>query len=85
MATSPDPRFVYAAATCCTDDADGTPVALRRGEVYAADDRFCLARPDLFVSDVTECGPDFPRRTVAAADVVDVPPEEPKTRRGRRR
>ena len=82
MATNPDPRFTYATATCCTDTSTGDGVALRRGDVYAADDAFVLEHPDLFSADVSDCGPDFPRRTVAAADV---PPEQPQTRRGRRR
>jgi hypothetical protein len=80
----PQSDYVYAAGTCVTDTAIGDPVSLRRGDVYAADDSFCLARPDLFVTDCRDCGPDFPRRTVPAADVPPVS-EQPKTRRGLRR
>jgi hypothetical protein len=83
MATNPDPRYTYAAATVATDTAEGVSVVLKRGAVWAADDSFVLARPDLFCADVTEVGPDWPRRTVA---VADLPPEPPKTtRRGLRR
>ena len=73
--------YCYATSTCGTDTADGTPVDLRRGDVWLASDPFPMARPDLFTADVTDCGPDFPRRTVAAADL----PEQPTRRRGRRR
>ena len=75
-------NYVYAAATCVGDTAEGVPVIMRRGDVWDARDSFCLARPDLFVADCRDVGPDFPRRTVAAADL---PPEQPKTRRGLRR
>jgi hypothetical protein len=84
MATNPDPRFTYAAATCATDTAEGVPVVMRRGDPWDASDPFCLAHADLFVADVTAVGPDFPRRTVPAADVPPVS-EQHKTRRLRRR
>jgi hypothetical protein len=82
MATNPDSRYVYAAQTVATDTAEGVSVVLKRGACWAADDNFVIARPDLFCADVTDVGPDWPRRTVA---VVDLPQEPVKSRRLRRR
>ena len=75
--------YVYATSNCGTDTAEGNPINLRRGDVFAADDPFCIARPDLFVADCRDVGPDFPRRTVALADLSPEPPKTP--RRGLRR
>ena len=59
---TPDP-YVYATGTCAAATADGMPVDLREGDVWAADDAFVLARPEFFAG--TPPGPRFPRRSVA--------------------
>jgi hypothetical protein len=56
-------KVVFATATCGTATVDGIGVNIREGDVWAADDPICLARPGLF-SD-TPPAPNFPRRTVA--------------------
>jgi hypothetical protein len=73
-------NYLYALSSCGTNTADGDSVNLRRGDVWAADDRFCRERPDLFTADITDCGPDLPRRTVAECDL----PTERPSRRSRR-
>ena len=57
------PLYMYATADCATATADGMPVNLREGEVWAGNDPVVLARPGLFCADPP--GPRFPRRSVA--------------------
>jgi hypothetical protein len=71
--------YVYATATCGTDDDVGMPVNLRAGEVWDALDPFPQSHPGFF-SDTPP--PPFPLRSVPVVETADL---EPPTRRGRRR
>jgi hypothetical protein len=76
----PPVRVVYVAVSCETDTEDGSPVSLREGDVWAADDPLVKDRPDLFCEHPP--GPRFPRRT---APYVEQATREPGERRNTRR
>lgn len=48
---TPDAAVVYAAATVACVTAEGVPVVLHEGDMWAADDALVLHRPDLFTSE----------------------------------
>ena len=73
-------QVVFAAATLSTaNPADGVIIAIVEGEVWAADDPFVRARPDLF----TDVAP-VVRRTAAPA-VIEQATKAPGERRSVKR
>lgn len=74
--------IVFALSTCTTTDpATGLIIRLREGELWAADDPFVKARPDLFGAQ-----PERIRRTIPAQPVIEqaskAPGEKRATKRG---
>lgn len=72
-------KYVYAAATCGTNNSDGLSVNLTEGEAWWADDPFVRERPDLFTDE-----PSNPKHTVALP-VIEQATAAPGERRNVRR
>ena len=77
----PPVRFVYVAVSCATGTEDGSPVNLREGDVWAADDPIVRFHPDLFSAEPP--APSFPRRTVAVVEQATAAPGEKRNTRPR--
>ena len=75
------PDICYALSTLSTaNHANGVLIHMTEGEVWAADDPFVLARPDLF-SD----SPPVIRRTAPAPAPIEAATKAPGERRGVKR